>query len=279
MSAATVAGATPATPALPARLRRTARWTLPKLATVAVLLAVWQGLFLLQDPADALWPSPGMVLDSFRENLGNGHLQVAVVNTLRRAALGYAFSIVVGTSLGAALGRVRLLQETLGSFIAALQSLPSVAWVPVAVIAFGTNEKAVFFVVVLGALPSIANGTAAAMAQIPPPLIRAGRAMGASGLALYRHVYLPAALPGYLAGLTQGWAFSWRSLMAAELIAVGLDLPLGIGSLLESGRSLVKLDLMLMCIVVILFVGLAVDSLVFSPIQHTVRKRRGLAAD
>jgi NitT/TauT family transport system permease protein len=184
----------------------------------------------------------------------------------------------VGTPLGLLIARVQVVRLAIGSLIAALQSLPSVVWVPVAIIWFGLSQTTILFVVVMGAVPSIAGGMVSAVDQIPPLLLRVGDAMGARGLARYRHILLPAALPGYVAGLKQAWSFSWRSLMAAELIANGGDLGVGLGQLLESGRSNNDVPAMLVSILLILAVGVLVDALVFAPLDRGVRRRRGLSA-
>jgi NitT/TauT family transport system permease protein len=152
-----------------------------------------------------------------------------------------------------------------------------VAWVPAAVVWFGLTDATIYAVVLLGAVPSVANGLLAGVDQVPPLYLRAGRVLGATGAARVRHVLLPAALPGYLAGLKQGWAFSWRSLMAAELIASSPELGLGLGQLLENARSYQDMALVLATIGEILVVGVAVDLLLFAPLERRVLRSRGLA--
>jgi NitT/TauT family transport system permease protein len=184
--------------------------------------------------------------------------------------------MVLGTLTGLAVSRFRSLRLAIGPLLSGLQSLPSVAWVPFALLWFGLSDGAIYFVVVMGAFPSISNGLVAGIDQIPPLLLRVGDAMGAKGLARYRHIVLPGALPGYLAGLKQAWSFSWRSLMAAELIAQSPDLGLGLGQLLHNGQDLLDMSLVLTAIGLILVVGIAVDVLVFAPLDRAVRRRRGL---
>src|SRR6185295_14547447 len=147
-----------------------------------------------------------------------GDLAEGVSNSLRRGGLGFLASLAIGTPLGLFIARVRPVRRAIGPLISGLQSLPSVAWVPAAIIWFGLSDAAIYAVVLLGAVPSIANGLLAGFDQVPPLLDKVGRVLGLSTIGRIRHVLLPAALPGYLAGLKQGWAFSWRSLMAAELI-------------------------------------------------------------
>jgi NitT/TauT family transport system permease protein len=102
--------------------------------------------------------------------------------------------------------------------------------------------------------------------------------LGAGQLASARHILLPAALPGYLAGLKQGWAFSWRSLMAAELIANSPQLGSGLGQYLSNGRSLNDMPTVLAAIVLILVVGIGIDLILFRPVERYVLRSRGLGA-
>ena len=159
--------------------------------------------------------------------------------SVHRAALGFLIGVAIATPIGLVVAKVRFVRAAIGPLLSGLQSLPSVAWVPAAVLWFGVTPATIYFVVLLGSIPSIANGLVAGIDQIPPILPRVGKVMGAGRLAGARHILLPAALPGYLAGLKQGWAFSWRSLMAAEIIATSPDLGMGLGAYLdEAGSSL-----------------------------------------
>jgi NitT/TauT family transport system permease protein len=153
-----------------------------------------------------------------------------------------------------------------------------VAWVPAAIIWFQLSDAAIYSVVLLGAIPSIANGLLTGMKQVPPLFDRVGRVLGLSPLGRVRYVLLPAALPGYVGGLRQGWAFAWRSLMAAELITYSPRLGLGLGQLLDIGRELSQMSLVITAIVLILVVGIAIELLVFAPIERGILARRGLTA-
>lgn len=186
--------------------------------------------------------------------------------------------MVIGTPIGLIVAQSKVIRAAVGPILSGLQSLPSVAWVPAAVIWLGITDQAMYAVILLGAVPSIANGLIAGIDQVPPLFLRAGRTLGARGLSAARHVLLPAALPGYLAGLKQGWAFSWRSLMAAELIASSPDLGLGLGRYLENQREGSNMAGVLLGIILILFVGVAIDLLVFSPLERRVLRNRGLLA-
>ena len=154
--------------------------------------------------------------------------------------------------------------------------LPSVAWVPAAIIWFGLSDATVYFVILMGAIPSIVNGLIAGVDQVPPQLRRVGQVLGASRWQLATAVILPAALPGYLAGLKQGWAFSWRSLMAAEIIAMGGTIGFGLGSMLQQNRELADLAGVLGTILVILFIGILIELLFFGPLERRMLQRRGL---
>ena len=248
----------------------------PPLLALALLLGVWQLLFAAKvKPAYAL-PSPGSVWSSLVEQVGNGTLPGAVATSLRRGGLGFLASLAIGTPLGLVIARVRPVRRAIGPLVSGLQSLPSVAWVPAAIIFFGFSEAAIYAVVLLGAVPSIANGMVSGIDQVPPLYSRVGRVLGARGLTAARFVLLPAALPGYVGGMRQGWAFSWRSLMAAELIAVSPDLGLGLGGLLDEGRQLSDMSLVFAGIIAILFVGIAVELCLFAPLERRVLRRRGL---
>ena len=261
----------------PSRLRTAVGLTLPKLAAVGVLLGIWQLAVSLRLKPDYVIPPPTDVWHTFTDQLGRGHVTQAVWASLSRGAVGYAASMVIGTPLGLLIARVRLVRLGIGSLVASLQSLPSVTWVPFGLLLFGPNAAMIYFVVIMGAFPSIAGGMVAAVDQTPPLLLNVGRALGARGLAMYRHVIVPAALPGYVAGLKQAWSFSWRSLMAAEIIVGDPDLGLGLGQLLDSGRQLSDMTLVIMSILVILVVGVAVESLIFAPLSRSVARRRGLS--
>ena len=257
-------------------LHRVVWAVLPKLAAAAVVVLAWQVAIWLQLKPAYVLPAPADVAASLGDQTRAGHLAEALFTSIGHAAVGYGISLVLGTLIGILTARVRVVRASIGPILAGLQSLPSVAWVPFAVLFFGLYPSAIYFVVVMGALPSIANGVVSAYDQIPPLLLRVGRSLGARGFSLYRHVILPAAMPGYVAGLKQAWSFSWRSLMAAELIASSPQLGLGLGQLMDSGRALSDISLVIALVVVILVVGIMVDELIFAPLDRGIRHRRGL---
>ncbi|MFF5156702.1 ABC transporter permease [Streptomyces sp. NPDC000348] len=250
---------------------------LPPVVAVALVLAVWQALVsfkIVDDPTKL--PSPGAVWDVVRRAWLQGELLGYIWTSVSRGLLGFLFALLIGTPLGLLVARVRFVRAAIGPILSGLQSLPSVAWVPPAVIWLGLNNQMMYAVILLGAVPSIANGLVSGVDQVPPLFLRAGRTLGATGLKGTWHVVLPAALPGYVAGLKQGWAFSWRSLMAAEIIASFPDLGVGLGQLLENGRNASDMAMVFEAILLILTVGIAIDLLIFSPLERWVLRSRGL---
>ncbi|MDH6515715.1 NitT/TauT family transport system permease protein [Streptomyces sp. SAI-208] len=248
---------------------------LPPVIALAVVLVVWTLLYPVVDDPSKL-PSPSAVGATFKDAWLAGDLLGYIWTSVSRGLLGFFFALLIGTPLGLIVARVKFVRAAIGPILSGLQSLPSVAWVPPAVIWLGLNNSMMYAVILLGAVPSIANGLVSGVDQVPPLFLRAGRTMGATGVKGIWHVTLPAALPGYVAGLKQGWAFSWRSLMAAEIIAQFPDLGVGLGQLLENGRTNSDMAMVFEAILLILFVGIAIDLLIFSPLERWVLRSRGL---
>jgi NitT/TauT family transport system permease protein len=249
--------------------------TWPKLAAIAMAVGAWQLVVWSGWKPTYVLPAPGTVLRRFVEELSEGTTWRAIGTTMRRAGVGFVVSLVLGTVLGLAVAQWRVLRVALGSLISGLQTMPSIAWFPLAILLFKLSESAILFVVVIGAAPAIANGVIAGVDQIPPLLLRAGRVLGAKGFARYRHVVFPAALPGFLAGLKGGWAFAWRSLMAGELLVIIANKP-SIGSRLAFEREFADAPGLMSVMLVILVIGIVVDGFGFSLLDRAVRRRRGL---
>jgi NitT/TauT family transport system permease protein len=258
-------------PAFPVAKIWPAVW--PKLVAVALFVAGWQIIVWSGWKPEYVIPSPFTVFDALLHDLPT--LAGAVGVTMRRAAVGFALSIVIGGVIGLAVARVRILRAAIGSMITGLQTMPSVAWVPLAIVLFQLSEKAILFVVVLGAAPSIANGIIDGVDNVPPILLRAGRVLGARGFAALRHVVVPAALPSVVSGLKQGWAFAWRSLMAGELITV-FPGHLGIAQTLNVSAQNADFVGVYEAMIVIFVLGVAIDALVFDTMVRAIRKRYGL---
>ena len=256
--------------------RKFLRTALPPIVALVLLIAIWQALW-----AAAFWPeyqlpAPSAVGGELWGLVTSGQVFGILWTSIHRAILGFAIAIVIATPLGLAMARIQVVRSAIGPLLSGLQSLPSVAWVPAAILWFGIQPSAIYFVVLLGSVPSIANGLVSGIDQIPPILPRVGKVLGAGQLASARHILLPAALPGYLAGLKQGWAFSWRSLMAAELIANSPQLGNGLGQVLENGRSLNDMSTVMAAIILILLVGIGIDLILFRPVERYVLRSRGL---
>jgi NitT/TauT family transport system permease protein len=236
------------------------------------LLALWEVVARIGFWPSYLLPGPLEVLEVLIDGVRSGLLVRGAVVSLSRIAVGFGVSLVLGLILGVLLGRVRALDETLGSLVVGLQALPSVCWLPLALLWFGLNDRAIIFVVVMGALFSITLGVEAGVKNVPPTYLQAARNLGASGPALYTQVILPAARPAVIAGVKQGWSFAWRSLMAAELLYYSLSL----GNLLQTGRDLNDAARVMAVMLVIVAIGVTIDRLVFTPAERRVRERWGL---
>lgn len=261
-----------ATPSLASR-GWTSLW--PKLAAIALFLAAWQGIVWTGWKPIYVLPPPGPVFQRLFEDLADGSLASAAAITMRRAALGYAIALIIGVGLGLTVARNRYLRSATGSLITGLQTMPSIAWFPLAILLFKLSEQAILFVIVLGAAPAIANGLIHGIDHIPPLLLRAGKVLGARGVAAYRHVILPAALPGFVGGLKQGWAFAWRSLMAGELLVIIANRP-SIGVRLQFARELSDAEGLIAAMLMVLVIGIIVDIALFGRLEQIVRRRWGL---
>jgi NitT/TauT family transport system permease protein len=245
----------------------------PKALAIVLVLAIWQ-LIHVSGWKKAIFPAPGPTLANLWDQLQHGLLWHAIGITAQRAVLGFALAVLIGAVVGALVSRIAPLRAAVGSLITGLQTLPSIAWFPFAIILFGISTTAIMFVVVLGAAPSIANGLIAGVDYTPPLLLRAGKMMGLRRISLYRHLILPASLPAFVAGLKQGWAFSWRSLMAGELLVVIANQP-SLGVLLSTDQDQSDMPSATAIIIVILIIGIIVDSL-FGVADRGIRRRWGL---
>ena len=261
--------------ALPQRKSRARRiWssTWPKLAAIALALAIWQLLYWSGWRSEFILPSPSTVFSTFFEEFDT--LFAAAVQTLQRAFIGFGIAVVLGTAVGAAVATVPVLRSAIGSMLTGLQTMPSIAWFPAALVLFKLSEGAILFVVVIGATPSIANGLLAGFDTIPPIMLRTGRVLGAHGFATLRHVILPASLPSFVAGLKQGWAFAWRSLLAGELLVL-IPGTKSLGQQLTFAQENIRYDYMYAVMIMILVIGVIIDSLFFATAERTIRKRYG----
>ena len=260
----------------PSGLRRAWSAVWPPLTAVTLVLALWQGVVLTGWKPAWVLPGPFDVIPRLAQDLVTDDLLLAIGITMRRAAVGFALALLIGTLLGLAIVRWRLLRSAVASLITGLQTMPSIAWFPLAILLFGLTEQAILFVVILGAAPSVANGLINGVDHIPRILLRAGRVLGARGIDAYRFVILPAALPSFVGGMKQAWAFAWRSLMAGELLVVISKLP-SVGVRLQFARELSDAQGLLATMLVVLVIGVVVDLFAFGLLERSIRRRWGLA--
>jgi NitT/TauT family transport system permease protein len=251
--------------------------TWPKVLAIVLVLVLWQ-LFYLSNyhgiKADHYATGPVDGLKNLWDQLAHGQLLSAIGTTLQSAVVGYALAILVGVVVGAAVSRIPPLRAAVGSIITGLQTMPSIAWFPFAIILFGVTTNAIIFVIVLGSAPSVANGLITGVDYIPPLLLRAGKTMGLSRIDTYRYLILPASLPAFVSGLKQAWAFAWRSLLAGELLVIILG-QVSIGTLLNADQDQADMPSAIAIMIVILALGIVIDML-FSKADAVLRRRRGM---
>jgi sulfonate transport system permease protein len=242
----------------------------PPLLGVAGLLVVWAVAAAATESTSI--PGPAEVWTALVDGFTDGVFVEATVKSLIRLAFSFAAALVIGTALGLILSAFELVRRSVRPMVVALQIIPFVAWVPLAVIWFGVTERAVVFVAIAGSFPSVALATLQGIRQVPPLYVRAGRTLGASGWSLQRQIVFPAAMPAYMTGIQQAWGFAWKALMAGELIvpAVGAS---GLGHLLDSSQDVAEI---LAVVAVIAVIGVAVDYLIVGAIDRRVRAKRGL---
>ena len=257
-------------PRRPVRRLWSAAW--PRLAAVAIALAAWQLVTWSGWRPDYLLPGPAPVLGRLAGDASQPDFLPSVLVTMQRALAGYVGAVAIGALVGAVVARNHVVRRAVGSLVTGLQSMPSIAWFPFAILLFGLNETAILFVVLLGAAPAVANGLISGIDHIPPLLLRCGRVLGLRGLRLYRHVLLPASLPAFLGGLKQGWAFAWRSL----IVIIGNRPSLGLR--LHDAREFSDAEGLLATMIVVLLIGMVVDA-GFGVVERAVRDRWGLAHD
>jgi NitT/TauT family transport system permease protein len=245
----------------------------PKLAAIALVWVVWE-LIHLTGWKHYVLPGPGVTLSNLWQQAQTGLLWHAIGDTLMRAVLGYAVALVIGVVVGLLVARVPPLRAAVGSLITGLQTLPSAAWIPFAIILFGLNTSTIIFIIVMAAAPAIANAVIAGVDYIPPLLLKSGKVMGLRGLSLTWHLIIPAALPTFMAGIKQAWAFTWHALLTAELLVLVTGVP-SIGVLFEADQDQTDMPSTISIMIVIVILGILVDAL-FVQANKVIRKRWGL---
>jgi NitT/TauT family transport system permease protein len=242
-----------------------------RIAFYALLIGAWQALCVAGIWSPMLVPSPGDVWAALIDGFRQGTIPTAMQASLQRVVIGFFISLVLGIAMGAAMARWLTVQQTLGSLVLGMQSLPSICWAPLALVWFGLHDQAILLVVVLGSTFSITEATYAGFKNVPTLYRRAALVMGASQLQLFRRVLLPAALPHIVTGMKLSWSFAWRSLMAGELLAqLG-----GFGQLLENYRNSFDMPSVVAVMVMIVAIGLLVNALVFRPLESSIHHRWG----
>jgi NitT/TauT family transport system permease protein len=238
----------------------------------SLLLGVWALLAKLKVWPPYLFPAPWQVAEALWAGFRDHSLPIAIGVTMKRMLIGYSLSVMLGMILGIGVASNRFLEETVGPLLVSLQSLPSICWVPLAILWFGLTEKAILFVVLMGCILSVTIAMEDGRKQMPKIYTMAGRNLGASGWRLFLYVMLPASLPYIVSGLKQGWAFGWRSLIQAEMIF----LTIGLGQQLMMGRDLNDMSQVISVMLLIVALGYLVNRIVFRTMDRALQNRWGL---
>jgi NitT/TauT family transport system permease protein len=241
---------------------------------LAALLAMWQAVTMIGGWSPVLLPPPQNVAEYLWGALSDGSLLEAAAVTLKRLLIGYAIGVAIGLPLGLLISTSDYFQDTVGALALGLQTLPSVCWVPLALLWFGQTESAMLFVVIMGTVGSVVIATSMGARSIPPIFARVASTMGSEGFDKWTRVILPASLPFLVSGMKQGWAFAWRSLMAAEIYVTILT-GFGLGHLLHYGRELSAMDQVIGIMLVIVVIGLIADKSLFAPWERFMHRRWG----
>jgi NitT/TauT family transport system permease protein len=255
------------------RARRAWAATWPKLAAVALVWLVWE-LIHLTGWKKFVLPGPGVTLTNLWEQAKTGLLWHGCGDTVLRALIGYGVALVIGTVVGLLVARVPPLRAAVGSLITGMQTLPSAAWIPFAIILFGLTNASILFIIVMASAPAIANAVISGVDFIPPLLLKSGKVIGLRGPSLTWHLIIPAALPTFVAGLKQAWGFTWHALLTAELLVLVAGEP-SIGQLFAADQDQTDMPSTIAIMIVILILGIAVDG-AFGVANRAIRKRWGL---
>jgi len=237
-----------------------------------LLLLVWEGLVRVEVWPRHLFPSPFDVFQTLVAGFTDSSFPIAIGASMKRILIGYLISMAIGIPLGILIGRVKIIEETLGSLVLGLQTLPSICWLPLSILWIGLNEQAIIFIVIIGAIFSITLSTESGVKNVPPLFLRAAKTMGAKGWRMYLEVVLPAALPEIITGMKLAWSFAWRSLMAGELLASGL----GLGQVLMLGRDLADMAQVIAVMIIIALLGVIIDRVIFARLEQRIRHKWGL---
>ena len=259
------------------KLKKKARLDIEDLANVILFIAafigIWQLVFMLGIWPEVSLPSPAMVAKSFVDLVKDLTLIVSIGVTMYRLVIGFTLSIIIGVSVGLAMVRFPGFGKTMSSFAVGLQSFPSVAWVPFAILLIGLNDAGILFVVIMSSVFSVMMSTYGGIRNISPIYIRAAKNMGAKGFSLFRYVMIPAATPSLIVGIKQAWSFAWHALIGAEILIAA---SVGLGHVLLVGREFQLMDQIIASMITIFAIGLVFDRVLFSKLEESVRERWGL---
>jgi NitT/TauT family transport system permease protein len=243
-----------------------------KIAFYIILVILWQAISMSDIWPNNIFPSPYEVGEDLAYMASDGSLFFGIATTILRLIVGLGIAIAGGIILGILMARIETINQTIGSLVLGLQSIPSIAWVPPAILWFGLTDTGIIFVTAIGAMFAVTINTYTGIKNIDPHYVEAARNMGAKGTQLITNVLLPAAFPYMISGFKQGWAFAWRGVIGAELLFSFL----GLGFLLNVGRQLNEVSQVIAIMLVIMIIGMAVDGLLFKKIEHKVMSRWGL---
>lgn len=238
-----------------------------------MIAVIWEVTSRLSVLPDFMFPRLTQVLETLFNGLVNGQIVAAIGKSMSRLLIGFAIAIVLGVIMGYLIWRYKLVEDTLGFLVTALQSIPSIVWFPLAIIWFGLNDFSILFIVTIGATWTMTVSATSGFQNVPTLYQRVAKTFGSTGVHFIRTVILPASVPQLISGLRIAWAFSWRALMAGELLGSGG----GLGQLLETGRSLGQMDLVISVMIIIAVIGTIMDNVVFLRLERSVQKKWGLA--
>jgi NitT/TauT family transport system permease protein len=213
-----------------------------------------------------------MVAERLWELIQDGSFMTSVKATLFRMVLGFSLSVVIGLVFGIAMGMIPAVNQCFKSLFLGIQTLPTVAWVPISLLIFGLHDSFMYFVIVMSSHAAVAIATADGIANIPPLYLRAARTLGTSHFAMGWRVIFPAALPSIVTGIKLGWTMGWHGVVSAELIKSSE----GLGYLLYMGRELNDMSQVLGIMIVTILFGLLLDRFFFGALERRIRIRWGL---
>lgn len=240
---------------------------------IAAFIGIWQLVFVLGIWPEVSMPSPAMVAESFIDLVEDLTLIISIGVTMYRLVIGFTLSIVIGVSIGLAMVKFPGFGKTMSSFAVGLQSFPSVAWVPFAILLIGLNDAGILFVVIMSSVFSVMMSTYGGIRNISPIYIRAAKNMGSRGFSLFRYVMIPAATPSLIVGIKQAWSFAWHALIGAEILIAA---SIGLGHILLVGREFQLMDQIIASMITIFAIGLVFDRIMFSKLEERVREKWGL---